>query len=68
MGDARCPRRVIGLVVLRAERLQSEVVALEGRRRLEAGRDERRLGHDPDATGGARMTAVRRHASRWTER
>jgi hypothetical protein len=27
------------------------VVGLEGRRGLEVGWDERRLGHDPDATG-----------------
>ena len=36
--------------MLRAERLQPEVVAHEGHRRLEVGRNERRHGHEPDAT------------------
>ena len=38
---------VVGLVVLRAERLQPEVVADETCRRLEVGRDERWIGHGP---------------------
>ena len=41
VGDARRPRCVVGLIVLRAERLQPEVVADQRRRRLEVRRDER---------------------------
>src|SRR3954464_13296952 len=38
--DARRPRRVVAIVVLRAERLQAEGSDREAGRRLEAGRDE----------------------------
>jgi hypothetical protein len=45
VGDARRPCRVVGLVVLRAERLQPEVVTDQDQRRLEAGRDEWQISH-----------------------
>src|SRR5690606_29502168 len=45
--DARRPRVEVGLVVLRAERLEPEPIADEGGRGLEVGRDERCFGHGP---------------------
>jgi hypothetical protein len=50
--DARCPRRVVGRVVLRAERQQVELGQLQLPRRIEVVRHEGLGAHAREATGG----------------